>query len=54
MQPFAKGTKGMGFASVLLASDTVSCFSISIAIKVCVRNLSIEAKNRYPYSRQIH
>jgi hypothetical protein len=31
MQPFARGTKGIGLASVLLESDTVSCFSISIA-----------------------
>ena len=31
MQPLASGTKSMGFASVLLASEIVSCFSISMA-----------------------
>ncbi len=31
MQPFARGTKGMGFASVESESETVSCFSMSMA-----------------------
>jgi len=31
MQPLASGTKGMGVASVALVSETVSCFSMSMA-----------------------
>ena len=31
MQPLASGTKGMGVALVALVSETVSCFSMSMA-----------------------
>ena len=39
MQPFARGTKGAGWADVEFASETVSCFSMSIA-KPSVRVMS--------------
>jgi len=39
MQPFASGTKGAGWADVEFASETVSCFSMSIA-KPSVRVMS--------------
>jgi hypothetical protein len=39
MQPLAKGTKSTGFASVEFWSETVSCFSMSIAIYFGVRQV---------------
>lgn len=42
MQPFASGTKGAGWADVEFASETVSCFSMSIAILMLVKSLSDE------------
>lgn len=47
MQPFASGTNGAGWADVEFASETVSCFSMSIAIfvrlniKVQVQRLTV-------------
>ena len=42
IQPFARGTKGAGWADVEFASETVSCFSMSIAILVLVESSSDE------------
>lgn len=36
MQPFARGTKGTGAADVEFASETVSCFSMSMARQTLV------------------
>jgi hypothetical protein len=41
MHPFASGTNGIGFASVELESETVSCFSISIAGLVSIYTVAL-------------
>ena len=44
MQPFASGTKGAGWADVEFASETVSCFSMSIAVSSVRVTLYVRSK----------